>query len=321
MSIAASDISFYKAASNNDTASNGGRISTTEVTDGSLNNLFPNVSSANRVAGITRYRKMFLRNQNTGDLSLYSGEVWISTRSLAADYFQLKAGADTDVQSAAELYTNWAGTGLLANAYGSGESSIEVDFDTTDGVWDGANVHIDDGTNELDTSVVGTPSWIGNTATFTISGELGNNYSATTTIVSTIVDLGTVEESSDTWAESSSAGTYDETTYPVTTYNVGTVTDSWTLTFTDATNFAVVGANTGSVGSGDINTDFQPANGASYYFDLDKDGWGGSWALGDTVTFNTVHSGKAIWAKEVVPAGIASYSNNTVELAWRGESA
>ena len=157
--------------------------------------------------------------------------------------------------------------------------------------------------------------------TFSISGELGYNFSATTTIVSAIVDLGTVQKSTSGWVETSSSGTYDETTYPVVTYNVGTVTDSWTLTFTDATNFAVVGTNTGSAGAGDINTDFQPANGASYYFNVNADGWGGSWALGDTVTFNTVHAGKAIWVKEVVPAGIASYSNNIVDLEWRGESA
>jgi hypothetical protein len=321
MSIAASDIKFYKATNNNDTATNGDRIGTTQVTDGSLNNLFPNVSSAERVAGKTRYRKMFLRNENTGDLAMYSGEIWIATRSLAADYFQLKAGTDTDQQTDAEGYSNWAGTGLLANAYGSGESSIEVDFDTTTGVWDGAPIHIDDGSNELDTTVVGTPSWVGNTATFTISGELGNNYSATTTIVSTIVALDTIEKSTDSWVESSSTGTYDETTYPVVPYNVGSVTDAWTLTFSDASNYSVAGTNTGSVGSGDISNDCQPANGSSYYFNIDKDGWGGSWALGDTVTFNTVHAGKGIWVKEVVPAGIASYSNNTVELGWRGESA
>ena len=321
MSIATSDIKFYKSVNNNDTAANGGRIGTTQVVDGSLNNLFPNVSSAERVAGKTRYRKMFLRNENTGDLSMYSGEVWIGTRSLADDYFQLKAGTDTDQQSAAEGYTNWAGAGLLGASAGSGESSIEVDFDTTTGVWDGAAVHIDDGSNELDTTVVGAPSWVGNTATFTISGELGNNYSATETVVSAIVPLDTIEASSDSWAESSSTGTYDETTYPVETYNVGTVTDAWTLTFSDANNYSVVGTNTGSVGSGDISNDCQPANGSSYYFKIDKDGWGGAWALGDTVTFNTVHAGKGFWVKEVVPAGIASYSNNTVQLAWRGESA
>jgi hypothetical protein len=321
MSIAASDVIFYKAVNSNDTAANGGRVGTTQVADGSLNNLFPNVSSAERTAGLTRYRKMFLRNENVSDLAMYSGEIWISTRSLAGDHFQMKPGTDTDQQSDAEGYSNWAGTGLLGAAAGSGESSIEVTFDTTSGVWAAVPIRIVGVSGELDTSVVGDPSWVGNTATLTISGELGYNFSATTTVVSTIVSLGTIQKSTDTWTESSTSGTYDETTYPLTAYNVGTVTDSWTLTFSDATNFTVVGSNTGSVGSGDINTDFQPDNGSSYYFNLDKDGWGGTWVLGDTITFNTVHAGKSVWVKETVPAGVASYSNNTLELEWRGESA
>ena len=320
MSISGSNISFYKASNNNDTSGNGGRISTTEITTNTLNNLFPNVSSSERTNGLTRYRKAFLRNENTGNLTMYSGEIWIGSKSTSNDYFRMHAGTDTDTQVTAEGYSDWAGTGLLSSAAGSGESSISVEYDTGDGVWNGAAVHIDDGTNEVDTSVVGAPSWVGNTATLTVSGELGYNFSATTTVVSTIVDLDNVEASSSGWTESSTSGTYDETTYPVTTYNVGTVTDSWTLTFSDANNFSIAGTVTGSVGSGDISTNCRPINGSSYYFSLDKDGWGGSWAAGDTVTFNTVHAGKGFWVKEVVPAGIASYSNNTVRLDWRGES-
>ena len=322
MSIAASDILFYKAASNNDTASNGGRPGTTQVVTGSLNNLFPDVSQAQRTAGLTRYRKLFLRNMNTGNLSMYSGEVWIYTRSLADDYFQLKAATDTDTQTDAEGYRNWAGTGLLNAAAGSGETSIDVDYDVSaEGVFDGANLHITDGVNTVDLTVNGVPAWDGVTATIALSGALGYNFDHTTTVVSTMVDLGTVEKSSDSWTENSSAGTYDEATYPVVGYNVGTVTDAWTLTFSDTQNFSVVGLNTGAVGSGDISSDCHPSNGSSYYFNIDKDGWGGSWALGDTVTFNTVHAGKAFWVKEVVPAGVASYSENNVLLGWRGESA
>ncbi len=323
MSISASDIKFYKAANNNDTVGNGGIIGTTEIVDNTLNNLFPNVSPDDRIAGKTRYRKEFLRNENTEDLTFENVEIWIGSKSTGDDYFQLKDGTDTDTQAEADDYTNWAGAGTLHSPVGSGETSLEVDYDTNSGVFSGeaTTVHVDDGTNEADVDVVGTPSWLSNTATFNISGELGYNFSADTTIVSTVVDLGDIETSSDSWVETSSAGTYDESTYPLVLYNVGTVTDSWTLTFSDSTNFSVSGANTGSVGSGDINTDFQPSNGSSYYHKIDKDGFGGSWANGDTITFNTVHAGKGLWAKEVVPSGIASKSNNTIRLDGNGESA
>lgn len=322
MSISTSEIKFYKAANNNDTVGNGGIISDTEIVDNTLNNLFPNVTSAERVAGKGRYRKAFMRNENTGDLTFQSMEVWIGAKSTGDDYFQLKAGTDTDTQAEADDYINWAGAGTLHSVAGSGENSLEVDYDTNSGVFSGESVtvHLDDETNEVDVDVVGTPSWEGNKATFDISGELGNNY-GTDTVVSTVIDLDDIETSSDSWVETSGAGTYDEATYPVVTYNLGTVKDSWTLTMGAGGSFSVTGARTGAVGSGDITSDFRPVNGASYYFKIDKDGWGDSWAEGDTITWNTVHAGKGIWARETVPAGIASKSNNVVRLDWKGESA
>lgn len=323
MSIVGSDIKFYKALSNNDTAGNGGEIGSVQIITNTLNNLFPNVSSAERTIGKTRYRKFFMRDENVADLDLQLTEMWIGAKSTGNDYYQLKIGTNTDVQSVAEGYTDWAGVGALASAVGSGETSIEVTYDTSSGVFSGESVtlHIDDATNEVDVDVVGTPSWIGNTATINISGELGYNFSQDTTIVSTVMDIGTIETSSDSWIETSSAGTYDEATYPVVLYNVGTIKDSWTLTFSDATNFTVVGATTGSVGSGSTAADFQPVNGSSYYFKIDKNGFGGTFANGDTITFNTVHSGQGLWARETVPSGIASKSNSTTRIDWSAESA
>ncbi len=323
MSISASDIKFYKAANNNDGAGNGGLISTAEITDNTLNNLFPNVTNTERLAGNTRYRKLFMRNENAADFVLQEAKVWIGALSLADDYFQIRLGSDTDVQTDAEGYSDWSGAGLLNASVGSGESSLDVDFGTTTGVYSGESVyiHVDDGTNEVDLQVVGTPSFLGNIATIAISGEIGQDFTQTVTVVSTQIEPGTVEPSTDSWTVTSSSGTYDESTYPVTVYNVGTVTDSFTGTFSDSSAFSVSGAQTGSIGSGDISADFLPVNGSSYYHKIDKDGWGGTYAEGDTFTYNTVHAGQGMWAKEIVPAAIASYASNVVRLDWKGESA
>jgi len=320
MTIIASDIEFYKAATNNDQAGNGGRISASQIVDDVLNNLFPNVTSAERVAGLTRYRKMFLRNENAEELILYHTDIWIGTRSTGDDYFRLHEGTDTDTQTDAEGYSDWAGSGLLDVLGSIGDPTIDVEYDTNDGVSDGSKIIITDGVNSEENEVDGAPVWVGNVATLTLSNALGFDF-AIGSKVATMVDLGNVVPSDDSWLETSALGTYDEDTYPLTLYNVGSVTDSWTLTFSDGTNFTVVGAQSGSAGSGDINTDFKPSNGPSYYFELDKDGWGGSWVAGDTITFNTVHAGKGVWVKEVVPAGIDSVANNKVVVNWEGESA
>lgn len=52
----------------------------------------------------------------------------------------------------------------------------------------------------------------------------------------------------DNWVETG-AGTYNESTYPVLLDHIGTAEQTWTLTFTDATNFTVIGDTIGSVGS------------------------------------------------------------------------
>lgn len=321
MPILNTDVKFYKATNNNDTLGNGGRISSVQVVDNTLNNLFPNTTAAERVAGKTRYRKQFIRNRSVPSGELENTKIWVGARSLADDYYQLHSGIDTDTQTQADDYTDWCGAGLLNEAVESDDTSLMVTFDTNSGVFSGESVYVrvDDGTNNVEVQVIGTPSWTGEVANITIIDSLRYNF-AVDSVVSTIIDFGTIGSSSDNWTEVSSLGTYDETTYPPVLYNVGTITDTWTFTFTDATHFSVQGSNTGSLASGEVTADYQPVNSSSYYFKINKNGWGGTWAVGETISFNTVHSGKGMWVKQVVPAGISGELNNVVRLNWKGES-
>jgi hypothetical protein len=61
MAITSEQIKFYKSIYVNDSLTNGGRIGSTLITDGSLNNLFRNIQSSEREAGIDLYRKFLLR--------------------------------------------------------------------------------------------------------------------------------------------------------------------------------------------------------------------------------------------------------------------
>jgi hypothetical protein len=323
MAISVTDIRFEKALTNNDLATNGGRRDPdTVITNNVLNNLFPNFSNDDRTSGKARYRKCFIHNNNGLESVLQNTELWIKTPTSGEDYCQIIVGTDTDTQTDAAAYTEWCGVGSLYSGGASGETSATVLYDTNSGVFSGEDtwVYFDDSTNRSKHKVIGTPSWAGNYATFTFSGEIAYNYDTENTQVSTIVDLGDLEPSYDNFTEVTSSGTYDEDTY-LSTYNAGTVSDHWTLTFSSTTNFTVIGTITGSVGSGDINTSFQPSNGSSYYFKLDKNGWGGTWASGERVTFDTIHAAAAIWIKRVCPAGAASYANSKMRLEIKGESA
>ena len=165
---------------------------------------------------------------------------------------------------------------------------------------------------------VSNVSWASNQATVTVS-TLVNTY-LSGAIVSSLVSLDNLTPALSDWTETSTSGTYDETTYPVILYNIGTVSDDWTLTFSDSSNFSVSGSITGSVGSGNTGSDFQPAHGASYYFKIASAGWGGTWADGDTVEFTTIHSARSVWLKETWAAGVASGCND-IMLSRKGESA
>lgn len=326
MAIQSSDVKFYKALANNDTNANGGKISSTLVVSNSVGNVFPNVTATERTSGLTRFRKLFIKPTNADDSVLYNCDLFMGSLSSGEDYHLMKSGTDTDVQSDASGYTNWWGTGSLQSAISSGESSLLVNFQGATGIFSGEDVWarlIDFNDTNIweDVKVVGSPSWAGDTATVTISGELQNAYSSSSKFCS-FVDMGDLETTITGWTETSASGTYDESNFPVTLYNNGTVSDDWTLTFTTASSFSVSGLSVGSVGTGNINSDFSPVNASGgYYFTIDKDGWAGSWAAGETITFTTRHAARPVWIKEIVPAGANSHSNNVLSLNWKGETA
>lgn len=327
MAIQASDIKFYKSSVVSDESNNGGGKSANEVVTGVKNNLFPNVTHSERVAGVVRYRKEFVQNEESTGLTMQSTRVWIGRKTPADDYIEIKAGTDVDTQANATGYTQWAGAGVLnENITGGVTNSFDVVFDTSgSGVYNGSVVHVGDGTNEEFITLDSTAGvvWSGATATLTIaeSGTVDHNYAQTVTIVATTVSLGNLVASFDNWAETNvHGGTYDESTYPIVTYNEGTVEDSFTITFTGAGAFSVSGTVTGSLGAGTTAVDFQPANGASYYFKLDKDGWSGTWTSGDSIDFDTHHAAGGLWVKETVPANTPSYSNNNPRIDVYGES-
>lgn len=90
MAIAAADIDFFLSggAANADVnASLGGAISSVQIVDATLHNLFDQVSSAEALAGDTEYRCIYVKNNVGGSPSqtLQSAKVWIQTNTPSAD--------------------------------------------------------------------------------------------------------------------------------------------------------------------------------------------------------------------------------------------
>jgi len=321
MAISSSQIKFYRSIYVNDSLTNGGRIGTVQMTDGSLNNLFRNVQSDERASGIDLYRKFFIKNDNPLDSALINPRIYISNISSGEDYFQIIAGTDSDNQALVDDYTDWCGSGRLNANIISGENSLYVSCKQAYGIPSGSSLMLSDGVQRVEIAMLGDPVWSGEIATILVDGVIGSSFVAEETIVSTILPLNTITPTIIDWLESSGSGTYNEETYPVILYNIGTITESWTITFISSTEFTVTGAVTGSLGNGTITGNFVPENIIGYYFNLNRYGWAGSWTAGDTITFKTTHAAQAVWVKESIPAGAASQIYNLLDVTLLGESA
>ena len=334
MSIVQSELKWYKSKVVTNTPSNGGKMSTVNIVGGVKNNIFPDVSQAERIAGMIRYRKIFAKLTNAADEVLINPGLHVKQFTPAQDRVEIFMATQTDTQNDIVGSERKYGAGFLTTGVAAGatvctltlEDASQAIFDTS-----GTNdIYISDGTNqEYHTGVTATQA--GDQVTLTLaSGHMfANTYVHTTTVVASVI-YGTITElepTSDAMTVSSAGdGAYDESTAtgtPLEGSNIGAVEDTFTLTFTSGTAFDCVGSESGSVGSGNTSSDFAPINSdfSVAYFTLRSGGWTGTWASGDTLVIDTHPAGIPMWAKQTVPAGCNSFSGDNFILRFGGESA
>ncbi len=90
--ILAENLKWYQCATFNPGDSHGGDIDLThEITTGIPNNVFANVTDAERIAGATHYAKIFFRNENIADYT--TALAWIQSNTPAVnDEIQILRG-------------------------------------------------------------------------------------------------------------------------------------------------------------------------------------------------------------------------------------
>ncbi|MGQ3054773.1 MAG: hypothetical protein ACT6S0_23545 [Roseateles sp.] len=122
---------------------------------------------------------------------------------------------------------------------------------------------------------------------------------------------------SDVLSGAAAPGTYNIGGYPMVVTNAGTVTERWALRFKSTLTFDIIGEHVGVIGEGSINTITSPINPATGvpYFTLAVAGWGGGWAIGNIVRFNTIGAMFPFWVIRTVqqgPEAAADYSFLTI---------
>lgn len=334
MPIVANELKMYRSVSISNTAgSNGGREDlSAEVVDNVNHNIFPDVSEAERSAGLTTFRKVFVHNMNAANLPLTNCKLFVENYTAGNDAVVFHTGTQNNLQSALTGAENLYGCGKLdANVSASAVSlSVLLEnsgiqyFRNGDQIRVSNKATIDGAGTEDIVTIDSAPSQVGSVVTLHFTPALANAYTAAASRVANLFAAGDLKTSIASLV-TTTIGNGDFTNPSgVNLYgsNQGTMEDQWTLTFTSATAFTVSGAKTGALAAGSTLSTYAPNNpvtGAPYFTILAA-GWTGTWAATDTMTFTTNPASAAIWAKRVVPSGTTPVSGNKVVFGIDGET-
>jgi len=325
MPIQAEELLFMKSETVTDTGANGGRLSANAIAPGVKNNVFPDVTQAERQSGLTRWRKLFVKVANPDGLALLDGRAHLTKPSNGDDRVTLAAGTQRDRQTDLASPREY-GAGPLKTDVAAGatvltvllEDATQQTFQNSDTIWIG-----DASNQEYFENVSVAKSGVDATITLHAGDQLAHAYASTTANVASVLALGDVAAATSAWTETSAAGAYDETGHPLEVDAIAGVEDDWLATFTDAQHFTVAGTATGALPAGTIGQDYAPAN-AQYsrpYFTLRAAGWSGTWASGDTLAFATHPAAAPLWLVQRTPAGAQACNADLFEIAVAGESA
>lgn len=343
MPIERSELKQYKSSVVDDTAFNGNIMGIAPIVSNVINNVFPDVSKADRVAGLTTHRKSYVKNTNLL-YNLLSAIAWIDVVTPGDDHVVLFAGTQSDTQGDITGTERKYGCSSLNADVSSGASEIVVlvedaslatgndkIFDVGDTIRITNKSDIDSGIGTEEEYLIDaiTTNYLGNDKQILIdigTSVLANSYTvAGTTRVMSIYEHPTeIYSDADSADVTSTAGTFDDTTYPIQTNNIGTFEDTITLTFTSPTAFDVASAVNGALTAGLISSAYtynNPDFSGSAHFIIPLTVWGGTYVAGDTVVFDLHPATMPLWRKRVVPAGSASLNGNKTVLVFGGESA
>lgn len=333
MAIIASELHLYLGAVSATASANGGRMTATRAVDGVVNNAFPNIGYAERSSGGTVRRKVFFKIANDDDLTALAPRIWQDKPTAGGEYAYFVAGSQRNFESDLTGSERKYGVAVLAANVSAGASSISLTLEHSalSGIFqNGDTIRISDKTdseqvagNEEFHTISGAPTVNGTSVTIAIAGTLANAYTtASGARVSSVYAPSDIACSVSDWAETL-GGTYNETTYPVVCDNIGTVEQTWTITFTSATAFSCSGDTLGAVGTGTVGADFAPSNPSwtKPYFTLRSAGWGGTQATGNTLVFQTHPAAVPLWGVRVTPAGTQEISSSIISPVIYVESA
>lgn len=125
---------------------------------------------------------------------------------------------------------------------------------------------------------------------------------------------------SDTVLGGTPTADFNDAVYPLTTTNKGSITDRWTIIFTNTTTFRCIGELTGEISGGNTGAAYAPVNPATGvpYFTIPALGWGSGWSAGNVYRLNTSGANAPLWLIRTVAPSAPSSASDSVTVEFRG---
>lgn len=329
MPILSTELKWFRSAAVNDTSTNGGRISNTELV-GTISP-WPVIAPSERASGITKVRKLFQRIASATNTPADVYRLMLFGPSSKEDRFEMLLGTLNDTEASLPTIAVTAGT--LNTSVLAGATSLTVVNETGTAAtrWrNGMLVYLsnevsvgDGGVNEfVRVAAASGVSISGNNVTLNLASALVNAYPSGAKVCG-VIEAANVIGTFSGQSVVSAAGTVALSgAAPLVIPSIGSMSAVWTLAFTSATAFNLTGDTLGAIGSGSRSADFSPVNPSTGtpYFTLPAAAWGGTWANGDTLSFRTDPPVVPVWFRVVVPAGASAYGNSDTQLITYIES-
>ena len=325
MAIIPLELKLYKSRYVQNTVTNGGRMSGLEIPQNVKNGIFPDVSQMERDQGAVIWRKVFYKVANVDNMALQDAKLWIDILSPGSGRVAMYPGTQRDSQGDIEANSGKAyGPAQLTVDATAGDTQITVQAESgaNDVLHDADVIYIADANSDEFISA-STVSWSGDVATIDLASGLMNSYSAAGPCrVASCITADEIKTFWDNWSLTSANGQYDTDSNPLLLDNIGTVEQTYTLTFTSSTDFNISGDTVGALGTGNLSADLEPVNPdfSRPYFNLRSAGFSSSFVAGDSIIFQTHPAAIPLWLKEIVPVD-ASAGNEETIIAIAGESA
>ncbi|WP_367154642.1 hypothetical protein [Methylomonas sp. HYX-M1] len=173
------------------------------------------------------------------------------------------------------------------------------------------------------------------TGQLALSQPLSHDFPADNTLVANAVIWGTLYARTSTpfdqqtwtnvWSDSligsSVAAQYNHGQYPIAVDNLSAIQERWSVIFTGATTFNVIGEHVGQIIGGNTSVDCAPVNPNTGlpYFIISYLGWGSGWSAGNVLRFNTYAANAPVWVIQAVAQGAATDDDYTMCIEVRGD--